>query len=194
MIILATGENVAIVVRDNDMLNGTRRFYAFFNNGYYDPDNGFRPCFAGSERRRRLFDGGIEDYNKTLEDANKAFDKLVAGYDKTIEKKAAEKAPAAPATPAPGNSLGTQLETIMVQVLAQQSVEKVMETCKPMLDKFIADTYGMLPQIHEVRTPAGKKEIEGVTHEKFDTVLNLVNADIPVFLTGAAGTGKNPSA
>lgn len=34
-------------------------------------------------------------------------------------------------------------------------------------------------------------KICGTTHEKFDEVLNIVNLDIPVYLTGKAGTGKN---
>lgn len=35
------------------------------------------------------------------------------------------------------------------------------------------------------------KCVEGVVHEKFDTLLRLVSADLPVFLTGPAGSGKN---
>lgn len=33
--------------------------------------------------------------------------------------------------------------------------------------------------------------VTGVTHECFDYVLQAVNTDIPVFLTGPAGCGKN---
>lgn len=46
-------------------------------------------------------------------------------------------------------------------------------------------------EIHEVRTPTATHKICGTTHEKFDEVLNIVNLDIPVYLTGKAGTGKN---
>ena len=48
-----------------------------------------------------------------------------------------------------------------------------------------------MPIVHEVHSPKGQFEVKGVTHEMFDTVLNLVSLDIPVFLSGAAGTGKN---
>lgn len=34
-------------------------------------------------------------------------------------------------------------------------------------------------------------KLKGITHEKFNLVLQLVNSDIPVYLSGEAGTGKN---
>lgn len=46
-------------------------------------------------------------------------------------------------------------------------------------------------QVLEVKTPAGAKEIKGVTHEALSTVLNLLAADIPVYMAGPAGTGKS---
>ena len=79
----------------------------------------------------------------------------------------------------------------MLQVLAEQSTDKVLEVAKPMLEKHIVETFGVLPQKHEIKMPTATKVVTGTVHERFDTVLNLVNADIPVFLTGAAGTGKN---
>lgn len=189
MIILTSGSNVSVCVKDSDMLNGHRRYYAFFNAGYYDPTNNFKPCFEGSDGRRRLYDKFVDEYNELIPRANELFDRMAANYDRVIERKAATKNPA-PETPAP-SSLGSQLETMMIQVLAQQSADKVIETMKPMLDKHIYDTYGMLPQKHEIIIGDQKTEIEGVTHEEFDTVLGFVSADIPVFLSGAAGTGKN---
>ena len=60
-----------------------------------------------------------------------------------------------------------------------------------MLETHIKEKFGVLPQVHEIVLPDKKKGMHGVFHEKFDTVLKLVNASIPVFLTGAAGTGKN---
>ena len=186
MIILATGKNVSVVVRDSDLLNGTKRFFAFCNAGYFDPQNGFRPCFQGAEERRRLYDGYQDEYNGLLDDADTAFDGLKIMYELNADKKKEE------ATPPPATGgLGSQLEEALIKVLAEQSVDKVLEAAKPLLDEHIKQTFGLLPQVHEVKTERGTEKIEGVVHEKFDTVLNLVNADIPVFLTGAAGTGKN---
>ena len=51
---------------------------------------------------------------------------------------------------------------------------------KPMLEKHIIEEFGVLPQRHEVVTPNGTHEVQGVVHEKFDDVLNLVNLSIPV--------------
>lgn len=187
MIILYTGENVSITVRDSDLFDGNKRFYAFNNNGYYDPQNGFKPCFKGASERRRLYDGYAAEYNEHLQDAESAFDKMRALYDNKIQSKQ----PAPQPQEQPQGGLGSMLEQALMKTLAEQSVEKVLEAAKPMLDEHIKETYGLLPVIHEVKTERGTEKIEGVVHEKFDTVLNLVNADIPVFLTGAAGTGKN---
>jgi hypothetical protein len=88
-------------------------------------------------------------------------------------------------------SLGAKLEEMMLRVLAEQSADKVLELAKPMLEDHIVKTFGFLPQIHEVKTPEMTHKIEGAVHEKFDQVLNLINLDIPVYLSGEAGTGKN---
>ena len=192
MILLLNGENVSVGVRDTDLFEGNKRFYIMANNGYYDPENEYKPCFSkkGEKPRRRLSNAWLDEANQLLENASEMFDKVKAVYDKKIEE--AKPAPApAPAPAQQGGGLGLQLEEILLKVLAEQSVDKVLEATKPMLEKHIKETLGILPQVHEVVTPAGKVEIKGTVHEKFDTVLNLVNADIPVFLTGAAGTGKN---
>lgn len=80
---------------------------------------------------------------------------------------------------------------MMIKVLAEQSVDKVLEHARPLMDNYIRETYGTLPKAFEVQTPTGTRRVDGVTHEKFEQVLNLVNMDIPVFLSGPAGTGKN---
>lgn len=191
MIILVSGKNVSVTVRDTDLLEGKRRFYAFYGAGYYDPENSFKPCFmkAGDPERRRLYDGYMDEYKAMLDEANSVFEKVKAVYERKIAEVAEKKAPKP--EPPQGGGLGSQLETLMLRVLAEQSVDKVVEFAKPLLDEHIKKTFGVLPQFIKVQTPAGQHEIKGVTHEKFGEVLNLVNADIPVFLTGAAGTGKN---
>lgn len=91
----------------------------------------------------------------------------------------------------PSSGLGDKLEEILLKTITEQSIDEITNEIKPKLEKHIMDTFGVLPQKHEVYTPTEKHEFEGVTHEMFDKVLNLVNLDIPVFLSGAAGTGKN---
>lgn len=192
MIILTTNTQVGIsvVMQEDDFYADRKRFFASFGGGFYDPRNGFRPCLEGAEGRRRLYDKYAENYNEMLDAAEREYDRLRATYEKNIQKAAAKsEAAAKPAEPAGG--FGDQLETIMLQVLAEQSTDKVLQMAKPMLEKHIIETFGALPQRHEIVTPTYTKTIDGAVHERFETVLKLANADIPVFLTGAAGTGKN---
>ena len=188
MIILVNGENVAVTVRDSDLLEGKHRYYAYSGAGYYDPADGFRPCFKkAGDTRRRLHDKFAAEYETLVGEADEVFVKMQSVYDKKIEAAAKKSAPPAPQ----GGGLGNQLEEMLLKVLAEQSVDKVVEFAKPMLNEHIKATFGVIPQVIKIESPAAKREIKGITHEKFGEVLNLVNADIPVFLTGAAGTGKN---
>lgn len=192
MIIIKSGRNVSICVKDADFWKGNKRYYAMFGNSYYDPENGFRPCMGGPDDvRRRLYDGYVTEYNEVLDGADEAFDGLKKAHDAAIPASVPATPAAVPPVQPSGSGLGNQLEQIMLKVLAEQSVDKVLDIAKPILEKHIVETFGVLPQIHEVVTPEGKREVKGITHEQFDTVLNLVHADIPVFLTGPAGTGKN---
>lgn len=197
MIILKSHKNCSLCVRDTDLFNGIKKFYIMYANGYYDPDDNYRPCFGGTgDVRRRLNNIFVEDCVEGFTDAEECFDKVKEAYDRKIEAMASKNAPApTPVAPAPTvtatGGLGLQLESIMLKVLAEQSVDKVLEVAKPVLESHIRETYGVLPQVHTVVTPTATHTIKGVVHERFETVLNLVNADIPVFLTGAAGTGKN---
>ena len=113
-----------------------------------------------------------------------------------MEAAKAELAKAAPApvaspAPAPASTVGSKLEELLIQTIAAASVERIVEEAKPALNDFIMKTFGILPKVTKVESPKGTHEVKGVTHEAFEKVLNLVNLDIPVFLSGAAGTGKN---
>lgn len=191
MIILTTGKNISIAVKDADMAAGKSRYYVFFGNGYYDPENNFKPCMGGAnDVRRRLYDGYATEYKELKPTADEAFTRTRKMYDKLYDAPATPSPAPAPSAPA-ASGLGNQLEEIMLKVLAEQSVDKVLAMSKPMLEQHIKETFGVLPQVHEIKTPTTTHTVKGIFHEKFDTVLNLVSADIPVFLTGAAGTGKN---
>lgn len=89
------------------------------------------------------------------------------------------------------SSVGSSLEELLIKTIASASVDKIVEEVKPELSDYIKKEFGVLPKRIEVKTSTGVKEIKEITHEKFETVLQLVNLDIPVFLSGAAGTGKN---
>lgn len=200
MIIITSGTNVSVTVKDADLMAGKKRYYAFYSHGYYDPKDGYKHVFAkpGTTPRRRLYKDYADEYEDLLKEADKMFDTVKAEYEERIAEAVAKKEAAIAAsapTEAPAvaqhGGVGMQLEQMLMASIAEMSVGKVVEFAKPMLERHIIDTFGMKPQVHEVVTPAGTTQITGAVHERFDMVLNLVNADIPVFLTGPAGTGKN---
>lgn len=85
------------------------------------------------------------------------------------------------------------LEAMMKAVtdaVVDVNVEEILAKVYPQIDEKIHETYGFLPEVHEVRTPTATHKICGTTHEKFDEVLNIVNLDIPVYLTGKAAPAR----
>lgn len=78
-------------------------------------------------------------------------------------------------------------------MLAQIKEEQVFNKVRADLDAFIFEKYGKLPQKEiVVKLPDGsKKSAGGIQHEKFETILKYLTADVPVFMSGAAGTGKS---
>ncbi len=83
------------------------------------------------------------------------------------------------------------LNSLIVDTVAKLAAKDVAEAAKPLVNDFIMETYGKLPQRIEVAIDDKVNVVTGITHEKFETVLQLVNCKIPVFLTGPAGCGKN---
>jgi len=89
------------------------------------------------------------------------------------------------------NELVENMQTTMLKIMAEASASQIFDTIMPKIDARIKEVYGYLPQIHKIQTPKETKTITGTLHEKFDEVLQIVSLDIPVYLTGKAGTGKN---
>lgn len=83
------------------------------------------------------------------------------------------------------------LNSLIIDTVAKLAAKDVAEAAKPLIDDFIMETYGKLPQRIEVVTEKEANVVTGITHEKFETILQLINCNIPVFLTGPAGCGKN---
>lgn len=144
--------------------------------------------YKNLDGERNLYGYVVDEYKQHLPEIKTALALLKDEY--TAPKPAARPAPATQPAPAK-DDFASRLENIMLQVLAEQSLDNVMDRAKPLLDQYIRETYGTLPQKFEVQTPTETRKVDGVTHEKFEQVLNLVNLDIPVFLSGPAGTGKN---
>lgn len=199
MIVLVSGKNVSITVKDGDLFDGRKIFYAFYNNCYYDPENKFKPCFVdGGTDKRRLYDGYIDEYNELHPKAVDMFGKVKELYERKIMELGNSKEPEpkqeVKEEPKQESKKSGLLEEALLELIdkqLQKSSEDIVSNSKPLIEQYIKEAYGVLPQVHEIKTPTETKKIKGIVHEKFDTVLNLVNANIPVFLTGPAGTGKN---
>ena len=185
MILLVTTEKLSIVVENEDLFKGNKNFKILCQQRMYDGKT--YKCIS-DPTKFNLYKNIIADYEAHKSEAEEEFDKQF----KMLSKPEPNPTPTPTPNPAPaGNDFGTQLQNMMLKVLAEQSVDKVMEQAKPILDDYIRKTYGALPKVVKVETEKGTKEIKGITHEKFEQVLKIINADIPVFMTGGAGTGKN---
>jgi hypothetical protein len=113
------------------------------------------------------------------------FDELIQGFADTPVK-----------TTKTGKKLTTtacvnEIVYSIMQVIAQTNADAIIEITAEKIKQQIAKEIGLIPPRVEVRTPMQTTILEEVTHEKFDEVLKMVYLDIPVFLTGKAGTGKN---
>lgn len=178
MTLLATSERINIVIDENDLNEKNPVFHIVFQGRTYSA-NAPHKCESDPDMKN-LYGYIVDEFHKILPAANKEFERLTSMVKSTPKAK----------TPK-SSSVGDKLEELLLKVIAEQSVEQIVESCKPALEKHIVETFGVLPQIHEIKTPNKTYKIEGAVHEMFDKVLNLVNLDIPVFLSGAAGTGKN---
>ena len=165
--ILDYNEQFSLVIENNAK---EFRPYILRNGVLYDPFNSYRPYNAPSGVRSLA-----SAYTETAD--------LMVDLAKATWQPPAEEGE----TKTPQHTL----DSLIAQSVAQISLAPVMETVKPMLDKFIQKEYGVLPKTIEVKSEFGTHKVDGLTHEKFETILKLVTADIPVFLTGPAGSGKN---
>ena len=87
--------------------------------------------------------------------------------------------------------LGKALAGIVAQTQAENIEKDIMDSVKTTVQEFIMKEYGPIKRKITIDFGTKKKELKGVLHDKFDTVLGLVGKDIPVFLVGPAGSGKN---
>lgn len=86
--------------------------------------------------------------------------------------------------------LGTMTETVIKTVIGPEG-QSIIDRVLPEIESRIKEQYGYLPEIHSITTTNSTHKVIGDTHEKFDTILKMVYNDIPVYLMGKAGCGKN---
>lgn len=88
------------------------------------------------------------------------------------------------------------LERAVVDMITKTQTDtirsEVIKDLRHICDEFLVENYGTITR--KVQLEIGDKKVDfgqEILHKKFDTVLKFVNANEPVFLTGAAGCGKN---
>lgn len=87
------------------------------------------------------------------------------------------------------------LEQAVVQLISNMQSEKIeqniMSSVQDSVRSFIASEYGTIERKVVTIIDGKKYEPKGAVHEAFDEVVTCVSNDVPVFLTGPAGSGKN---
>lgn len=83
------------------------------------------------------------------------------------------------------------IDDVILKTVVETGTEKVYNEVLPLVKQHILETYGPLPQIIEVHNKGNVRKVTGIFHEQFETILKLVSRDLPVYLSGEAGTGKN---
>lgn len=160
--VLLQGENVTVVIEDTAR---EYRPYVMTGGVSYNPRNAF---WAMNKGKGQLDPILVPEAEELIKKAEKRWS----------PKKS-------------GDSPADMINNLLVDTVAQLAAKDVVEVAKPLLDDFIMETYGKLPQRLEVVTETKTNVVQGITHEKFETVLQLIACKIPVFLTGPAGCGKN---
>ena len=87
------------------------------------------------------------------------------------------------------------LEKAVVELVAKTNAkeieDKVMGNVEDKVRDFIRQEYGTIERKINTVVNGVQVQMEGVQHDKFETVLKFVSNNEPVFLTGPAGSGKN---
>lgn len=83
------------------------------------------------------------------------------------------------------------IDKIVSETIVNSCSDKVFDSVIPRVKEHILKTYGPLPEIIEIHNQGDVRKVAGVFHERFKTILELVSKNLPVYLSGEAGTGKN---
>ena len=88
-------------------------------------------------------------------------------------------------------ALVNELLSSMVQTIAHFDGDIICDAIMPQIKARVEKEIGVIPKRVEVKYMDQVRMVPGITHEVFKPVLDMVAMDIPVYLTGKAGTGKN---
>lgn len=88
-------------------------------------------------------------------------------------------------------SLGGVVKELLKDTVKTTITSEIIEEVKGLVQEDILKKYGPLPQIIELRKEGEEPRVfTGTFHEAFPTVVKLVELDLPVYLSGPAGSGK----
>lgn len=113
------------------------------------------------------------------------FDNLLEEFEKTPVK-----------TTQAGKKLTTtacvnEIVNSIMNVIAMTNADMIVEAMMPKIKEKVEKEIGVIPPRIVVEYQGQQKMIPGATHEKLPLILNMVADDIPIYMTGKAGTGKN---
>lgn len=88
--------------------------------------------------------------------------------------------------------LGKLVNDIVTTFAKESITGEIKDTIMQDVRKDILDTYGPLPQKIEITCDDKPiRTTSGTYHEAFPTIVKIVSLDLPVYLSGPAGSGKN---
>lgn len=135
-----------------------------------------------------------DDFNSTYENYMTTYGKILdAGNDDNLRETIATLAMKVDELKQENEGLRNQknpsFDTLVMKSLVDNLAPAIEQKAQELADGIIEK--GTLPVRLVVDIAHETREMEGVFNERFNDVLSLVANDIPVYLTGEAGTGKN---
>lgn len=132
----------------------------------------------------------INEYVQLVPEDKRSMTKCFKSFNKASDTSA----PVQVTEQSVGSAMGI-LEQAVVGLIAKTQSDKIeaeiMGNVESTIRNFIQREYGAIERKITTVIDGRKAEVDGVQHEKFETVLKFVANNEPVFLTGPAGSGKN---
>lgn len=90
------------------------------------------------------------------------------------------------------NFVRTNIIEVLADKMLSLKADEVAGKITNSVDKYIKENYGVLPQKYEFKLPDGTTTTgQGIYHKELPNIMKFIVADIPIMLTGPAGSGKN---
>lgn len=123
------------------------------------------------ESKEKIKKENVEE--KTIKDLTKQLEKLT----KKIETK---------------NTFEAAMTEAIIQKGKEIAVEDIKNDLMAQMDIYARTKFGIIPKTIEIKkTDKKPKELKGLFHKEFETILKIVDKNVPLMLIGPAGSGKN---